>query len=233
MSSPVTMHKYKDIKYRLKQSKRKTLSIYIERDGTVSILAPDHLSHDEINDVVENKRYQICRQLAEWESLNESRVEREFVSGESFLYLGNLYRLEIVKNQEAPLKLYQGYFYLRESDIPRGMEVFRQFYKEKGLPKLIERVALYKKKLGVETNSVKILDLKNRWASASKNGTLNFHWKCIMAPLKVLDYIVVHELCHFIESTHNENFWNLVDKLLPDYAERKNWLREHGAGMDL
>ena len=162
-----------------------------------------------------------------------SRIEREFVNGESFLYLGSLYRLEIVNQQDVPLKLYRGYFYLRKNDLHRANAVSAQFYREKGLPKVKERVSLYAKKIGVAPSEVRILDLKNRWASASKKGAVNLHWKCIMAPIKILDYIIVHELCHFIEPTHNDAFWNLVDKLIPDYVERKNWLRDHGAGMDL
>jgi len=209
------------------------MSIHIERDGSVSVIAPQQLSIEEINNVVESKRYQIYRQIAEWESLNMSRIDRQFVNGESFLYLGSLYRLEIVEDQEVPLKLYQGYFHLRKKDLHRANAVFAEFYREKGLPKAIERINLYAKKLGVTPQEVRILDLKNRWASASKKGNINLHWKCIMAPMKILDYIIVHELCHFIESTHNDAFWNLVDKLIPDYPERKNWLREHGASMDL
>ncbi len=233
MNSQQTKQTYKDITYSLKQSNRKTMSIHIERDGSVSVIAPVNLTIDEINRVIDGKLYQIYRQLAEWESLNSARVQRDFVNGESFLYLGSLYRLEIVNEQDVPLKLFQGYFNLRKKDLPRAHDVFKEFYREKGLPKVQERVNLYQEMLGVQSKDIRILELKNRWASASKNGTINFHWKCIMAPIKVLDYIIVHELCHFIEPTHNDAFWNLVDKLIPDYHERKEWLRTHGAGMDL
>ena len=233
MSLQQTEQIYRDIKYSLKQSKRKTLSIHVERDGSVSVIAPENLNIDEINAIIEGKRLQVYRHIAEWESLNIAKRARRFVNGESFLYLGNLYRLEIVESQETPLKLHQGYFHLRKKDLPMAGELFIQFYKDKGLPKVQERAELYSRPLGIELRDIRILDLKNRWASASKNGNLNFHWKCMMAPLKVLDYVIVHELCHILEPTHNSAFWNLVDKLIPDYAERKIWLREHGAGMDL
>lgn len=96
-----------------------------------------------------------------------------------------------------------------------------------------ERVDFFKLRMGVEPTSVKVLDLKYRWASWTPGGHLNFHWKSMVAPAKVLDYIVVHELAHLIVPDHSAKFWNEVDKLLPDYCDRKEWLRVHGAGMDL
>jgi predicted metal-dependent hydrolase len=95
------------------------------------------------------------------------------------------------------------------------------------------RVDYYKTRMDVEPKSVKILDLKHRWASWTPGGNLNFHWKCMMAPMTILDYIVVHELAHLIHSDHSARFWNEVDKQLPDHGQRKEWLRVHGAGMDL
>ncbi len=79
--------------------------------------------------------------------------------------------------------------------------------------------------MGVEPRSVKVLDLKHRWASWTPGGNLNFHWKCMMAPPTILDYIVVHELAHLHLPNHTTAFWNEVDKVMPDYQERKEWLR--------
>lgn len=227
------MAQYKDINYELKQSKRKTMSIYIERDGRVSVLAPEHLNIEEIEKVLEEKRYWIYSQLAEWEYLNSARVNRQFVNGEGFLYLGRSYRLKLVEEQDEPLKLYQGYFCLRKKDVPSATEHFKDFYRRKGTEKLKDRVDHYKDMLGVQPQGIRVMELKNRWASCSKNNILNFHWKCIMAPMTIIDYIVVHELAHFIYPNHNESFWNVVDKVLPDYLERKNWLRENGAALDI
>ncbi len=80
---------------------------------------------------------------------------------------------------------------------------------------------------------MKVIDLKHQWASCTPGGNLNFHRKCMMAPLTVIDYIVVHELAHLLYSNHTAAFWNQVDKVMPDFQERKDWLRANGAGMDL
>lgn len=72
-----------------------------------------------------------------------------------------------------------------------------------------------------------------RWASCGRNGLLNFHWKCMMAPPRIIDYIVVYELCHFYYRNHTDAFWNEVDKVIPDYRERKERLRKYGARLEV
>lgn len=226
---------YRDIRYTLKRGKRKTASIYVERDGQITLIAPEELSVQQIEKVLEGKRRWIYKNLAEWYDLNATRVERQFVNGEGFLYLGRSYRLKLVQKQEEPLLLKDGYFCLRVDLRPaaKAAAAFQSFYRDKGLVRINQRVAYFQTRMGVEPKSVKILDLKHRWASWTPGGNLNFHWKCMMSPAKILDYIVVHELAHLIVPDHSSKFWNEVDKLLPDFFERKEWLRVHGAGMDL
>ena len=122
------MNTYKDIQYTLRRSDRKTASIYIERDGEVSVLVPESLNDSQIEELIESKRRWIYTGLAEWQDLNSTRVRREFVSGEGFLYLGRSYRLQIVEEQDVPLKLKDGYFCLRSSDGQRedGFNVFKE-----------------------------------------------------------------------------------------------------------
>jgi predicted metal-dependent hydrolase len=112
-------------------------------------------------------------------------------------------------------------------------EHFKDFYRTKGAEKLKDRVDHYKDMIGVKPQGIRVMELKNRWASCSDNNILNFHWKLIMAPMTVIDYVVVHEMAHFLYPNHNESFWNVVDKVLPDFLERKNWLREKGAALDI
>jgi hypothetical protein len=224
---------YKDITYSLTTSNRKTLSIYIERDGQVTILAPEELTGQQLEEVLEQKRGWIYKSLAEWEDLNATQIKREYVNGEGFLYLGRTYRLQIVEQQDSPLILKNGYFVLHSQSLPKADDAFKDFYRLKGHKKLRERVTYYQGKLGVKANDVRVLELKNRWASCSEKGNLNFHWKCMMAPLTVLDYVVVHELVHLLHKNHTTAFWNEIDKLIPDYQDRKQWLKVNGAGMGL
>ena len=226
---------YKDIAYQLVRSRRKTASIYIERDGLVSVLVPERLSDEQIEDLLESKRAWIYRGLAEWRDLNASRVEREYVNGEGFLYLGRTYRLKLVSDLQAPLMLKDGYFCLRSTkgNVAVADEAFKAFYRQKGVERIPRRVEYFRLKMDVAPRSVRVMDLKHRWASCSSGGNLNFHWRCMMAPLTIIDYIVVHELAHLIHHNHTPGFWTEVEKVLPDFQDRKDWLRLNGAGMDL
>lgn len=229
----------RDIDYQLLPgTERKTTDIIIERNGTVIVRPPKDYCPEKIDAVVESKRMWIYRNLAEWRDLNATAVVREWVNGETFLYLGRTYRLSLIPNQKSDLKLKGGRFYLKRSIInksgsPAARKVFEAFYTEKGLQRFKERISYFEKKVGVKTTTIKVKDLGYRWASCGKNNALAFHWKCMMAPVKIIDYIVVHELCHIHHKNHTDRFWNEVDKVMPDYRERKEWLRKHGAGMNL
>ena len=217
---------------------RKTTDIVIERTGVVTVRPPADYSVEQVDAVVESKRMWIYRNLAEWRDMNATAVVREWINGESFLYLGRHYRLSLVSDQNRSLLLKEGRFCLdRDLVEQEGVDVakaaFETFYSEKGVKRITDRVRFYSLKVGVEVTDVKVKEMGYRWASCGKTGILNFHWKCMMAPPKIIDYIVVHELCHFYHKKHNEAFWNEVDKVMPDYRERKEWLRVHGASLDL
>jgi predicted metal-dependent hydrolase len=232
---------YEDVEYTLiRSNRRKTASIYVERDGSVTVRVPDNLSDVEIEALIEGKRYWIHKHLSEWQELNAAQVLREYVNGEGFLYLGRSYRLQWADDLAVPLLLKGGYFLLRRDPNTQGTpeEAFRAFYREQGRAKIPERVKRYAPAFGIGLPEVHIMDLGHRWASANAaaaegKGRLNFHWRCMMAPLTALDYIVVHELAHLIVPDHSPAFWSEVDKVMPDYRDRQRWLREHGAGMDL
>lgn len=225
---------YKDIVYHLTRSgRRKTISIYVERDGSVSIQAPDNLPQSQLEAIIERRRVWIYKHLAEWRTLNAAAVEREYVNGEGFLYLGRTYRLQWVDEQHVPLLLKGGYFSLRrdEKSLADPAGVFKTFYRDKGRVKLAQRVAHYTPYLGVEVAGVRVMELQHRWGSCSPDGSINFHWRCMMAPLPMIDYVVVHELAHLRVADHSDAFWHEVGKVLPNYRDRQRWLRENGAGL--
>ena len=233
----MTPRRVGDIDYHLLPgTQRKTTDIVIERNGQVVVRPPATLNHEQIDELVASKRFWIYRNLAEWRDLNATAVVREWVNGEAFLYLGRSYRLSLQADQECDLKLKEGRFCLNRNLIDEfgegaAKKAFEIFYTIKAKERIKDRVAYFAPKVGVEPKSVSIGDMAYRWASCSKDGKLNFNWKCMMAPPKVIDYIVVHELCHLHVRDHSNVFWNEVDKIIPDYLERKNWLKKHGAAF--
>lgn len=216
-----------------KTDRRKTVSIFIERDGSVRVLAPITSSDDTIEAAVKSKEYQIFTKLAKWKELNQGKVNREYVNGQSFLYLGRNYRLKIVETQDVPLKNSGGFFLLDKKHLDKADKAFKNFYKNKAEQKITERLKLIKDKFEVKPSSVKVLELQNRWASWTPNNGLNFNWKCVMAPVSVIDYIIIHEMVHLKYPNHSTEFWNELDKKMPNFREHENWLKQNGVKMSL
>lgn len=227
-----------DITYDVIRSRRSTADIIIERDGSVVVRAPEWADDEQVASIVKSKHYWIYQGLAEWRDLNATRVLRAYKNGEGFLYLGRAYRLLLVSDQDDALQMRNGRFTLRRDLVEQGAiaaakTAFRDFYVAKGLERLRRRVGYFAPKVGVEPAGIEVKELGLRWASCSPGGKLSFHWKCMMAPQTIIDYVVVHELCHFHHRDHTDAFWNEVDKVMPDFRERKEWLRKHGAGLDV
>jgi len=216
-----------------KTDRRKTLSIFIERDGSVRVLAPASSSDDIIENAVRAKQYQIFTKLAKWKELNQGKVNRQFVNGQSFLFFGRNYRLSIVENQEVPLKLSQGYLTFDKGKMTKVQDVFKQFYKEKAEQKIKERLKQIEEKFQEKPTSIKVMELQNRWASWTPKHGLNFHWKCAMAPVPVIDYIITHEMVHLKYPNHSPEFWNELDKKMPNFKEQENWLKQNGVKMTI
>jgi predicted metal-dependent hydrolase len=216
-----------------KTERRKTVSIFIERNGSVKVLAPITASDEKVEAAVKSREYQIFSKIAKWKELNQGKVTREFVNGQSFLYLGRNYRLKLTENQDVPLKISGGFFHLDKSYLSKAEKVFKDFYRDKAQKKIQERLKLIEDKFAHKPTSVKVLELQNRWASWTPNNGLNFHWKCIMAPVSVLDYIIIHEMVHLKHPNHSSEFWNELHKKMPDYKEHENWLKRNGVKMSL
>ena len=216
-----------------KTERRKTVSIFIERNGSVRALAPISATDEKIENAVKAKAYQIFAKLARWKELNQGKVKREFVNGQSFLYFGRNYRLSIIENQDVPLKMSGGYFHLDKKFLTTAEKVFKDFYRDKVEQKIKERLRIIEAKFHAKPTSVKVMDLQNRWASWSSGNGLKFHWKCAMAPVPVLDYIITHEMVHLKHPNHSTEFWNELDKKMPNFREYENWLKKNGVKMDL
>ena len=118
-------------------------------------------------------------------------------------------------------------------ELGMSKKTIYQFYKEKAILKIGERMKLIEGKFSKKPTSIKVLELRNRWASWTPKNGLNFHWKCVMAPVPVIDYIITHEMVHLKYPNHSPQFWNELDKKMPNYREYENWLKINGVKMSL
>ena len=121
---------------------------------------------------------------------------------------------------------------LTAAEIKR-LETLERRYRKTARTKFEQRVAYYHKITGGHFTSITIRDQKSRWGSCSSSGTLSFNYRLIFAPAIVLDYVVVHELCHLTHMNHSKDFWNMVAAVMPDYQIHRQWLRDHGHELSL
>jgi predicted metal-dependent hydrolase len=218
-----------DLQFELRRSsRRRTLEITVDRNGELVITAPPDCSTESMSEFVREKRFWIYTKLVEKEALRHPTPEKRFVSGEGFPYLGRRYRLLLVDQQEVPLQLKSGRFQLLRSEAERGRDHFVRWYGETGLRWLARRVPRFASRIGVTVRDLRVRDLGYRWGSCSADGTVNFHWASLMFPPSIIDYVIVHELVHLLEKHHTPEFWQRVERAMPDFETRTAWLAERG-----
>ena len=224
-----------DLYFELHRSnRRKTVGITIDRSGELLLTAPDDCPLELIERIAEEKRFWIYTKLAEKELLFQHYEKKEFVSGEGFYYLGRSYRLLlVVPTQSVALRLHQGRFMLRSDEQSHAQEHFIGWYTQHAQPWLERQVNLYAMRIGIAPRIVQVQDLGFRWGSCSCKGNLNFHWRTILLPPRIIEYIVVHELVHLHEPHHDTEFWKRLERAMPDFASRKQWLAENGSRFRL
>jgi len=218
------------IDYDVVRTTRSSIGITVERDGTIIVNAPQSLGEEEIDKLVWKKRLWIWEKLAIKKSHQVNEVGKKFVSGESFYYLGRQYCLEIV-DEDTILKLKDGWFRLGKKYQPSAKECFKTWYSDHLKNKLTGRLKFIVEQLNIDCPEFRVMELGYRWGSCSKEGTLNFNWKIAMAPMGVIDYVIIHEIAHIKEPTHNERFWKSVQRMMPNYLEHKEWLKYNGVSL--
>jgi hypothetical protein len=219
-----------DIYFNLQREKRDNMSVCVESDGDINVLAPEEITIHELNQFIENEKQMIYKSISKLNK--DSNINLKIKNGQRFFYLGKSYKLKIKRNQKQPLSLRQGSFNLDKDYQDQAREYFIKFYKDKALQQIQKRIDYFQKQLDVSPNPIRIMDLDNHWGSTSDK-YLNFNWRLILAPMNIVDYIIVHELAHLIENNHNNHFWEIVESVIPDYQSRKDWLRTSGPDLDL
>ena len=218
---------------KLIRSKRRTIALIIERDGSFTVRAPMRAPRAEIETFIQQKTGWIIRTREKIKSaLCEPIVGKQYTDGEKFLFLGSSFDLKLVGLQKHLLHFDSG-FTLSRAAQTKGEQVFTRWYKAHALEIISERVEQYAERYNFTPKQVKISPAKTRWGSCSSNDTLNFTWRLVMAPLDVIDYVVVHELAHLRVKNHSSKFWKEVESIYPEYKKQRKWLRENGEKLNL
>jgi predicted metal-dependent hydrolase len=216
---------------KLVRSKRRTIALIVERDGTFTVRAPLRVPQAEIDSFIQQKADWIMRAREKIKSA-QPVLKKQYTDGETFLFLGSLFELKLVERQKPALQFNDG-FTFSQSAREKGEAYLVRWYKERAFEIISERAREYSQRHGFTPGQVKISSAKTRWGSCSSTGTLNFTWRLVMAPLEVIDYVVAHELAHLRVKNHSRKFWKLVGTICPDYKRHRKWLRENGEKLSL
>ncbi len=205
---------------------RRTLGLTVDRGGELVIHSTGATTPPELEKWARSKLLWVHRKLAIKEELAPKRRGPEFVSGESFNYLGRSYRLAITAQQEEPLRFDGRRFYLRHDARTDASAHFRRWYVAVGKEWLEKRVRLLARKIGYEPAGVEVKDLGFRWGSCGRRGVAFFNWRLLQLPVRLADYVIMHELTHLLEQHHGPAFWRVLERSLPDWRERKEDLEK-------
>jgi predicted metal-dependent hydrolase len=209
------------------RSKRKTIGLQITERGELIIRIPIGTKEKTIIKIVEKHKRWINKKKGEINLRNIKFIPKKFIEGENYLFLGKNYPLRISKKQKEDMVFDSGYFFVNKN-VSDCKKIFMNWYKEEGLKIIGERVNYFAIKGGFNYNNIRITSANKRWGSCSFKGNLNFSWRLIMAPLPIVDYVVVHELSHTMEKNHGKKFWRIVSSIIPDFKERERWLKKNG-----
>ena len=196
-------------------------------DARVIVRVPEGTSEQHIDRMLSARREWIEEKRQEVLIKHVESEPKKFVDGEEFFYLGSKYRLSIVTEGERTLS-FDGSFRLNRTRLPDAKKLFVRWYKKEAYKNICERAEFYGRMHGIRYSGIGITSARHRWGSCNSKGSLAFSLRLVMAPQKVIDYTVIHELAHIEHRNHSPKFWAKVGEMFPGYKECLAWLRENG-----
>lgn len=199
---------------------RRKISIHIDSLGRITVKAPNDTSNEVVMSAVERHGKRILEKLQAIATAREAPKTREYQDEGKFLHLGKYYFLhELIDTKE-----------LNEEELKSNL---KKYYFSSCKKIVGERIKLYQTQLKVKPKSIEIVESRTKWGSCSSDKKITFNYRLAMAPVEVIDYVIIHELCHLIHMNHDRSFWRLVGSIMPDYKEKEQFLARHGNSMTL
>ena len=217
---------------RIVRSRRKTVALVVTPEGHLEVRAPQRLSRDQIDAIVAQKANWILKNLERSRKASAAGTTRELAEGARIWYLGSSYPLQVSERGAARVQFSKG-LSLPRSALPKAADLLAAWYKNQARLILTERTEFYALQFGLKYRSIRITSARTRWGSCSRLNGLSFTWRLAMAPMEIIDYIVIHELAHILQKNHSRAFWAQVERMLPDYRSRRAWLKANGRLLDL
>jgi len=208
------------------RSHRKTIGLQITNDARLIVRAPHFASEDFIHKLIRRKESWIKAKQDYFKQRQNKIKLRKFAPGEEFLFLGQAYPLKVIEDLPKAVVMDNT---LKISSIVLGnaRDHIECWYKAQASDYITQKVEYYSQMTGLNYQSIRINNAATRWGSCGYKDTLNFTWRLIMAPARVVDYVIIHELMHLRQKNHSRKFWAEVAKIAPDYKQDERWLKHN------
>lgn len=221
------------IEYALIRRDRKTMGIEVHPDGTVQVIAPQDVSLAQVNDRVLKRAAWILKQQRTFNSYPPPLPPREFVSGETYRYLGRQYRLKVIEAEHDAVRLWRGRIEVATS-MPREREQVRKLVRtwfRSNATRVFKERYEHTRKVAIthginHQDGFRLLNMEKRWGSCTPGGILLLNPTLISAPKACIDYVITHELVHTVEHNHGPRFTQLLSQIMPDWEERRSRLNQ-------
>lgn len=219
----------------VKSKRRKTTALKI-KNKTVSIHIPSHLPIMFAQEFVQKKTQWIQQKLKEHSQ--QPSIEKQFIEGEKFLFLGEHYFLRLYQHEALPSVIktatnLEFYGRLNRLSTRTIRSTLIHWYKQQAAQYLNSRTAKLAQELNLMPNSITIKTYKARWGSCGAQGNIQYNWKLMLAPITIIDYVIIHELCHLKHHNHSTHFWQLVKYHCPTFKSEQDWLKNNGYHLEI
>ena len=217
---------------------RETVTLSIDESLELTVRAPMSATTDDVESVLDSRQAWILKKLYSLEEQAGPPYPKEYLSGEKLQYRGRQYPLEVVEGdvREPELSFEKQTFTLQvhrfdadadKVSVRRRRQTVVNWFIRRAAAELPERASRYESRLGLDEVPIETGEIAGRWGEYDE-GIVRLNWRLILAPVRIQDYVIVHELAHSAHDEHSDSFWNTVGALIPDYEKRREWLRLNG-----
>ena len=225
------IHTYsgKTIRFEIKYKNRSTIMISIDSYGNIEVYAPKKTPDEKVIQALEDKWDLIQQKINELNERQKGPQEKVYENDEVFLYLGQSYPIEIFEETNIPqdhvvFENEKLQIYVKQLDDKKVKQALKRFYYKQCKALVEKSIASFQSNFKTKPRFIRITDDQHTWGTCDSKLQLTFNWRLAMAPREVIDYVVVHEMCHMVHLNHDRSFWRLVGKIMPDYKEKEKWL---------
>ncbi len=215
------------IPFELRVSNRKTLGITVYPDLRVVVSAPEGASEEKIREKVKSKARWIMKQQRGFEKFQPLSKQKEYVSGETHLYLGKEYILKVIRSDKEYVKLKGKYFLVETRNPDKAGKLMEEWYRAKAsihFSSIIDDLIPLFDRKEIKIKDLIIRKMNTRWGSCTPGGTITLNLQLIKAPRRCIEYVILHELCHLVYHKHDTRFYKLLHSMMPNWEKWKERL---------